>query len=99
VVNEELALQIRDFSRCHLDLDENSIASSTSVTRCIVSAWMRTRFWRIGTQLNGDRNRFKQRIRFYGNSSILRVKATGEEFHQEAYCRSNRDVCIWFLVI
>jgi SPX domain protein involved in polyphosphate accumulation len=65
VVNEELALQIRDFARCHLDLDENSIGKpdfSYPVHSLYLDSDALLTYWNT---INGDRNRFKLRIRFY----------------------------------
>ena len=68
VVNEELALQIRDFARCHLDLDENSIGKpdfSYPVHSLYLDSDALLTYWNT---INGDRNRFKLRIRFYNEN-------------------------------
>lgn len=65
VVNEESALQIRDYARCHLALDEHSVGKpnfSYPVHSLYLDSDTLLTYWNT---IHGDRNRFKLRIRFY----------------------------------
>jgi SPX domain protein involved in polyphosphate accumulation len=65
VINEDLALQIRAFARRHLVLDEHSVGKpnfSYPVHSLYLDSDTLLTYWNT---INGDRNRFKLRIRFY----------------------------------
>lgn len=65
VVNEESALQIRDYARCHLELDAHSVGKpnfSYPVHSLYLDSDGLLTYWNT---IHGDRNRFKLRIRFY----------------------------------
>ncbi len=66
VVSEESALQIRDYARCHLASDEHSVGKpnfSYPVHSLYLDSDGLLTYWNT---IHGDRNRFKLRIRFYG---------------------------------
>ena len=64
-VNEEKALRIRDFVRCHLEIDEYSALepalSYPTLSLYLDSVGLDT-YWHT---INGNRNRFKLRLRYY----------------------------------
>jgi hypothetical protein len=69
IINEDLALQIRDFARSYLDLDENGIGKpdfSYPVHSVYLDSHALLTYW---DTVNGTRNRFKLRIRFYDDYS------------------------------
>src|SRR5215213_4239050 len=68
IVTEEQALQVRDFVRSYLELDENGVGKpnySYPVHSLYLDSDDLKLYW--GT-INGDKNRFKLRIRFYNNN-------------------------------
>ncbi|MBN2508257.1 MAG: polyphosphate polymerase domain-containing protein [Verrucomicrobia bacterium] len=64
-VDEDTALRIRDFVRCHLDLDEYGVGKP-DYAYPVHSVYLDTDdlklFW---ATINGTKNRFKLRVRFY----------------------------------
>lgn len=67
IITEEQALQIRDFVRAYLELDENGVGKpnfSYPVHSLYLDSNDLKLYW---TTINGDKNRFKLRIRFYNN--------------------------------
>lgn len=67
LVTEETALRIRDFVRTHLDLDENGLGKldlSYSVHSLYLDSATLETYW---ATVNGNKNRFKLRLRFYDN--------------------------------
>jgi hypothetical protein len=68
IISEEQALQIRDFVRSYLELDENGVGKpnySYPVHSLYLDSDDLKLYW---TTINGDKNRFKLRLRFYNNN-------------------------------
>src|ERR1043165_2546469 len=68
IISEELALQVRDFVRCYLELDENGIGKpnySSPFPRLYLDSDDLRLYW---STINGDKNRYKLRLRFYNNN-------------------------------
>lgn len=68
ITTEEVALQIRDFVRSYLELDENGVGKpnySYPVHSLYLDSDDLKLYW---STINGDKNRFKLRLRFYNNS-------------------------------
>lgn len=67
LINEETALKVRDFVRCYLAMDEFSIGKpnfSYAVYSLYLDSHDLKLYW---TTINGDKNRYKLRLRFYDN--------------------------------
>jgi hypothetical protein len=68
IISEEQALQVRDFVRSYLELDENGVGKpnySYPVHSLYLDSDDLKLYW---TTINGDKNRFKLRLRFYNNN-------------------------------
>ncbi|MCI0351084.1 MAG: polyphosphate polymerase domain-containing protein [Acidobacteriales bacterium] len=68
IITEEAALQIRDFVRSYLELDENGVGKpnySYPVHSLYLDSDDLKLYW---STINGDKNRFKLRLRFYNNN-------------------------------
>lgn len=68
VIEERTALQIRDFVRAFLDLDENGVGKpnySYPVHSVYLDSDIMTTYW---DTINGNKNRFKLRVRFYNDN-------------------------------
>jgi len=68
IITEEQALQIRDFVRSYLELDENGVGKpnySYPVHSLYLDSDDLKLYW---STINGDKNRFKLRLRFYNNN-------------------------------
>lgn len=68
IIPEETALQIRDYVRSYLELDENGVGKpnySYSVHSLYLDSDDLRLYW---ATINGDKNRYKLRIRFYNNN-------------------------------
>jgi hypothetical protein len=68
IITEEVALQIRDFVRSYLELDENGVGKpnySYPVHSLYLDSDDLKLYW---STINGDKNRFKLRLRFYNNN-------------------------------
>ena len=68
IISEEQALQIRDFVRSYLELDENGVGKpnySYPVHSLYLDSDDLKLYW---STINGDKNRFKLRLRFYNNN-------------------------------
>jgi SPX domain protein involved in polyphosphate accumulation len=68
IITEEQALQVRDFVRSYLELDENGVGKpnySYPVHSLYLDSDDLKLYW---TTINGDKNRFKLRLRFYNNN-------------------------------
>jgi SPX domain protein involved in polyphosphate accumulation len=68
IITEDTALQIRDFVRSYLELDENGVGKpnfSYPVHSLYLDSDDLKMYW---STINGDKNRFKLRMRFYNNS-------------------------------
>ena len=68
IINEETALQIREFVRSYLELDENGVGKpnySYPVHSLYLDSDKLTLYWRT---INGDKNRYKLRLRFYNSN-------------------------------
>ena len=64
-LTEEKALRVRDFVRCYISLDEYSVGKpnfSYPVHRLYLDSDELVSYW---STINGDKNRFKLRIRYY----------------------------------
>jgi len=65
IVEEQTALQIRDFVRCYMEMDEYSVGRpnySYPVHSLYLDSDDLKLYW---STINGDKNRFKLRLRFY----------------------------------
>lgn len=96
VINEELALQVRDFARRHLVLDEHSVGKpnfSYPVHSLYLDSDTLLTYWNT---INGDRNRFKLRIRFYDEAPetpvFLEVKRRVNDSIKKQRAGLRRDV-------
>jgi len=68
IIPEETALQIRDYVRSYLELDENGVGKpnySYPVHSLYLDSDDLKLYW---STINGDKNRFKLRVRFYNNN-------------------------------
>ena len=68
IIQEEQALQIRDYVRSYLELDENGVGKpnySYPVHSLYLDSDDLKLYW---STINGDKNRYKLRIRFYNNN-------------------------------
>jgi hypothetical protein len=68
IIPEETALQIRDYVRSYLELDENGVGKpnySYPVHSLYLDSDDLKLYW---ATINGEKNRFKLRIRFYNNN-------------------------------
>ena len=68
IITEEVALQIRDFVRSYLELDENGVGKpnfSYPVHSLYLDSDDLKLYW---STINGDKNRFKLRLRFYNTN-------------------------------
>src|SRR5688572_29442513 len=68
IISEEQALQVRDFVRSYLELDENGVGKpnySYPVHSLYLDSDDLRLYW---ATINGDKNRYKLRIRFYNNN-------------------------------
>jgi hypothetical protein len=67
IITEEVALQIRDFVGSYLELDENGVGKpnfSYPVHSLYLDSDDLKLYWKT---INGEKNRFKLRLRFYNN--------------------------------
>ena len=67
LVSEETALRVRDFVMCYLNMDENSVGKpnySYPVHSLYLDSTALDLYWRT---INGDKNRFKLRVRYYSD--------------------------------
>lgn len=65
LINEEMALKVRDFVRCYMDFDEYSVGKadfSYPVHSIYLDSDDLTMYW---DTINGIKNRFKLRLRYY----------------------------------
>ena len=68
IITEEQALQIRDFVRSRLELDEHAVGKpnfSYPVHSLYLDSHDLKLYW---STINGDKNRFKMRLRFYDDN-------------------------------
>lgn len=68
IISEALAVQVRDFVRSYLELDENGVGKpnfSYPVHSLYLDSDDLKLYW---STINGDKNRFKLRLRFYNNN-------------------------------
>ena len=68
LINEDTALRVRDFVRCYLDFDEYSVGKpnySYPVHSLYLDSDTLHTYW---TTINGDKNRYKMRVRYYSDS-------------------------------
>ncbi len=68
IITDETALRIREFVRSYLELDENGVGKpnySYPVHSLYLDSEDLKCYW---TTINGDKNRFKLRLRFYNNN-------------------------------
>src|ERR1044071_6497334 len=65
IITEDVALQVREFVRSYLELDENGIGKP-NYSYPVHSLYLDSRdlklYW---STINGDKNRFKLRLRYY----------------------------------
>jgi len=65
VIPEQKALAIRDFLRCYLDVDNNCLGQP-DLSYSVHSLYLDSPGMALyHSTINGDKNRFKLRIRFY----------------------------------
>src|SRR6476660_2852493 len=65
IITEDVALQVREFVRSYLELDENGVGKpnySYPVHSLYLDSDDLKLYWRT---INGDKNRFKLRLRYY----------------------------------
>jgi DNA-directed RNA polymerase specialized sigma subunit len=65
LINEEMALKVRDFVRCYMDFDEYSVGKpnySYAVHSVYLDSDDLKMYW---DTINGVKNRFKLRMRYY----------------------------------
>ena len=68
IITDDVALKVRDFVRSYLELDENGVGKpnySYPVHSLYLDSDDLKLYW---STINGDKNRFKLRLRFYNNS-------------------------------
>ena len=68
IITEDVALQVREFVRSYLELDENGVGKpnySYPVHSLYLDSDELRLYW---TTINGDKNRFKLRLRFYNDN-------------------------------
>jgi len=68
IIEEEVALKVRDFVRCYLEFDEYSVGKpnySYPVHSLYLDSDRLTLYW---DTINGNKNRFKLRLRYYDTS-------------------------------
>jgi SPX domain protein involved in polyphosphate accumulation len=68
IICEEIALQVRDFVRSYLELDENGVGKpnfSYPVHSLYLDSDDLKLYW---STINGDKNRYKLRLRFYNSN-------------------------------
>ena len=68
IISEDTALRIRDFVRAYLELDENGVGKpefSYPVHSLYLDSDVLTTYW---ATINGTKNRYKLRLRFYSQS-------------------------------
>src|SRR6266850_4641701 len=68
LIAEEEALRVRDFVRCHLDMDEYSVGKpnySYPVHSLYLDSDDLKIYW---ATINGDKNRYKLRLRYYSTN-------------------------------
>jgi len=68
IISEELALQVREFVQSYLELDENGVGKpnfSYPVHSLYLDSDDLKFYW---STINGDKNRFKLRLRFYNDN-------------------------------
>lgn len=67
LVSEDTARRVRDFVMCYLNMDENSVGKpnySYPVHSLYLDSTSLELYWRT---INGDKNRFKLRVRYYND--------------------------------
>ena len=67
LISEETAHRVRDFVMCYLNMDENSVGKanySYPVHSLYLDSTNLEIYWRT---INGDKNRFKLRVRYYND--------------------------------
>src|SRR5690242_8445311 len=65
LINQRVALRIRDFVQQHLELDEFGVGRPDN-SYPIHSLYLDSNDWKIyHATTNGDKNRFKLRVRYY----------------------------------
>jgi len=73
IINENVALQVRDFVRCYLDIDEYG-ATRPNLSYPVHSLYLDSEdlllYWNT---INGNKNRYKLRLRFYENRASAPV--------------------------
>src|ERR1044071_5230582 len=73
LLTEEAALNVREFVRCYLELDENGVGKpncSYPVHSLYLDSDLLETYW---ATINGDKNRYKLRLRFYNDSPATPV--------------------------
>src|ERR1041385_1486847 len=68
IISEDVALQVREFVRSYLELDENGVGKpnySYPVHSLYLDSEELRFYWNT---INGDKNRFKLRLRFYNDN-------------------------------
>jgi hypothetical protein len=73
LIREEVALEIRDFVQSHLELDENGVGKpdfAYPVHSLYLDSDDLKLYWQT---INGDKNRFKLRVRYYNDSAVAPV--------------------------
>lgn len=101
IITEEQALQIREFVRSYLELDENGVGKpnySYPVHSLYLDSNDLKLYW---STINGDKNRFKLRLRFYNNSPdspvFFEIKRRMNNCIQKRRGGVRRDAVDWLL--
>lgn len=73
LINEATALAVRDFVACYLEIDEYG-ASLPNLSYPVHSLYLDSKDLRLyQSTINGDKNRFKLRLRFYENRATAPI--------------------------
>jgi SPX domain protein involved in polyphosphate accumulation len=101
IITEEVALQIRDYVRSFLEVDENCVGKpnhSYPVHSLYLDSDDLKLYW--GT-INGDKNRFKLRLRFYDDNPVrpvfLELKQRIDKRHVKRRAPVRREAVDWLL--
>ena len=94
IITEETALQIRDFVRNRLELDEHAVGKpnfSYPVHSLYLDSQDLKLYW---STINGDKNRFKLRLRFYDDNPDAPVFLEIKERTSDKYLPKEREPVI-----
>jgi hypothetical protein len=73
LINEDIARSVRDFVRCYLDIDEYG-ATLPNLSYPVHSLYLDSDDFKLyNSTINGEKNRFKLRLRYYENRATAPV--------------------------